>query len=402
MPRYMYRAKDQTLQVVEGTIEAEDETAAIARLGSLGVYPLTITEASALQSPRVSAMAHRVPIGTLAYLNRQLADLLSGGLSVFNALSLVAQQTEHRVLRQVVVEVSQAVRDGQSLSEALSRHPDVFPPLYISMIRAGETGGGLDAVLVRLADVAESESELKSRVATALVYPMFVLCVGLAMTVFLLTYVIPRLAVVFAESDQLLPLPTRILLAISSGLNHWWWAWLVVLGLAGLGVRRLRISTRGRALLDRVLLRFPLWGMLVRKAETARLTRNLGVMVGQGVPLLQALDVASSTLSNAMLRRAMERVHDAVRDGSSLANALTASGQFPIFVSNMVSVGEEAGTLETSLLKVASAYERETDRMLRVLTTILEPLLIVLVGLVVMFIVISMLLPIFQLGLVAQ
>lgn len=403
MPRYAYRAKDSALKLIEGTIEADNETAAISRLGSVGVYPITISEAAVLDpGPRVSGVRRRVPSRTLAYFNRQLADLLSGGLSLFNALSLVSGQTEHRLLRTVIAEVSNAVRDGQAFSEALARHPAVFSPLYLSMIRAGEAGGGLDAVLVRLADLAESESELRSRVATALVYPGFVLCVGLAMTIFLLTFVIPRLASVFTESDQLLPLPTRILLAISDGLSQWWWAWLLALIAVIVSLRQFRLSPVGRLVFDRLLLRVPLAGDLARKLQTARLARNLGVMIGQGVPLLQAIDVASSTVSNTALAAAVQQVRDAVRDGVNLANALGGSGQFPVFVSNMVAVGEESGTLETALLKVASAYERETGRILQVLTTILEPALIVLVGLVVMFIVISMLLPILQLGLVAQ
>lgn len=402
MPTYAYRAKDSALKMVEGTIEAESETAAITRLGTLGVYPLSMTETAALQEPRARSARLRVPIRTLAYFNRQLADLLGGGLPVVNALTLVSQQTEHRLLRGVVAEVAEAVRDGQALSEAISRHPTVFSPLYTNMIRAGEAGGGLDAVLVRLADLAESEAELNNRFAMALVYPGFVLCVGLVMTVFLLTFVIPQLASVFTESDQLLPLPTRMLLAISEGLSQWWWAWVV--GMLG-GVwafGRFRASPVGRAMVDRVVLQLPLWGTLKRKLETARFTRNLGVMIGQGVPLLRAIDVASSTISNTTLARALQRVRDAVRDGLNLSNAMAASGQFPVFVSNMVAVGEESGTLETALLKVASAYERETDRALRIMATILEPLLIALVGLIVMFIVISMLLPIFQLGLVAQ
>ncbi len=405
MPRFAYTAKDASLKLVEGTIDADNETAAITRLGGMGIYPLSLTEATAItQSRRLtpSVTQRKVPSSTLAYFNRQLADLLGGGLSLFNALKLVAQQTEHPLLRAVVADVGDAVRDGQAFSEAMSRHPQVFSPLYINMVRAGETGGSLDAVLTRLADLGESEAELKNRVVTALVYPAFVLLVGIAMTIFLLTYVIPRLAVVFTESDQVLPLPTQILLAISNGLSQWWWVWTVGVLAAGWGFQQFRFSPAGRVVVDRFVLRLPLFGMLIRKLDTARFTRSLGVMVGQGVPLLQALDVTSSTVTNTVLSAAVEGIRDAVRDGANLAMALSGSGQFPVFVSNMVAVGEESGTLETALLKVASAYDRETDRALRVLTTILEPLLIVLVGLVVMFIVISMLLPIFQLGLVAQ
>ena len=402
MPRYMYRAKDASLKLIEGSIEADNETAAIARLGSLGVYPISLAEVSMDEPQALAVVRQQVPSGVLGYMSRQLADLLGGGLSLFSALSLLAQQIEHRVLRAVVGEVSLAVREGQPFSEALSRHPAVFSPLYLNMVRAGEAGGGLDAVLVRLADLLEGESEFRSRILSALLYPAIVLLIGIGIVIGLLTYVVPKLTVLFTETGQLLPLPTRILLAVSAALSTWWWGWVLGLAAGIWALRAFRRSAGGRAFFDRLVLRLPVAGVLARKMDTARFTRNFGVMIGQGVPVLQALEVASSTMSNIVMRYAIERVREAVRGGETLATALKASGQYPVFVSNMVAVGEESGTLEGALLKVATSYERETDRALRAFTTVLEPLVIVVVGLVVMFIVISVLLPIFQLGLVTQ
>lgn len=402
MPTYTYRAKDRTLTIVEGTIEAESESAAITRLGSLGVFPLTIVEADAPADQIQLASGSRAPARPLAYMTRQLADLLSGGLALSSALSLLAQQTEHRGLRQVIEQVASTVRDGQALSDALRVHPGMFSPLYVSMVKAGETGGGLDAVLNRLADLGENEAELKSRVVAALVYPAVVVSIGVVTVIVLLTYVVPKLTSLFTETGQLLPLPTRILLAISDSLTQWWWLWIGGAVAVGWGARTFYRASWGRAMIDRAVLRLPLVGTLVRKLQTARLTRNVGVMIGQGVSVLQALEVASATVSHTTLRASILRIRDAVRGGESLSSAVTASGQFPAFVSHMISVGEESGTLEQALLKIAAGYERETDRVLRALTTALEPLLIVVVGLMVMFIVISMLLPIFQLGVVAQ
>ena len=398
-----YRAKDSALNVVEGTIEAESEAAAITKLRGLGMYPIRLAEVA--EAPAVEVLpgaSRRVPTATLAYATRQLGDLLGGGLSLFNALSLLSAQVEHRGLRAVVRQVADAVREGRTLSEALSQHPAIFSPLYVSMIRAGETGGGLETVLGRLTESLESESDLKSRVTSALVYPSVVLVIGCLTVLVLLTYVVPKLTTLFTETGQLLPLPTRILLAVSGVLSRGWW--LLVLGAvgAGWGLRAFRRSAAGSVAWDRMILRLPLAGAVARKLQTARFTRNLGVMVGQGVPMLQALDVANATVSNSVLRQAIAGVLDAVREGGSLSRALGTSPEFPPFVSNMVAVGEESGTLEAALLKVASAYERETERALRTLTTVLEPVLIVAVGLVVMFIVMSMLLPIFELGLVAQ
>ena len=403
MPTYAYRAKDISLRVVEGMIEADNESAALARLGSQGIYPLVIAEAGTPSTPRVAGarLGRRVPVNAVAYMSRQLADLIGGGLSLFHALALLSEQTEHPTLRAVVAQMSQSVREGQALSEALARHPSIFAPLFVNMIRAGEATGDLEAVLLRLADLLEGESEVKNRVAMALVYPAVVLVIGIATVVVLLTYVVPKLTEVFAESGGLLPLPTRILLGISGSLTRGWWLWLGGIAMSVWMLRRFRISQTGRVALDRMLLRLPLGGVLVRKLQVARFLRSLGAMIGQGVPALQALEVAGSTVSNTVIRRAVDHVRAAVQDGASLSNALQASGEFPTFVSNMVAVGQEAGTLDTALAKVATSYERDADRAIRALTTVMEPLLIVMVGLVVMFIVIAMLLPIFNLGLVA-
>jgi len=402
MPRFTYRAKDSSLRVVEGTIEADNETAAISRLGSQGVFPISILEAHAAASARRPLLSHRVSLRTLAYTTRQLADLLGGGLPLLSALTLLARQTEHPALRRVIEALAGSVRDGRSFSEALAEHPGIFPPLYVSMVRAGEVGGGLEQALSRLAELGENEAELRSRVTSASAYPLFVLCFAMAMTTVLMVYVIPKLSVMFVEAGQLLPLPTRLLLATSGVLTQWWWAVLAGLIVLGVGLRQWHRSALGRAAIDRWLMALPGFGDLVRKLDTARFTRSLGVLVGQGVPVLQALDVVGRNIANTVLRRAVAQVQAAVREGSSIASALSASGQFPVFVSNMVAVGEESGTVDTALLKVAGTYEREVDRTIRTLTTVLEPVLLVAVGGVVMFIVLAMLLPVFQIGLVVQ
>lgn len=402
MPQFAYRARDNSLNVIEGTIEADNETAAISRLGNQGVFPISLIEADAAGQAAALVVSRRISAQTLAYATRQLSDLLSGGLPLLGALTLLAKQTEHRGLRRVVESLAGAVRDGRSLSEALSAHPAAFPPLYISMVRAGEVGGALEQALGRLAELGEYEAELKSKVVSAAAYPLVVLTVAFGMTIFLMTYVIPKLSLVFIESGQLLPLPTRILLGISTVVTQWWWACGAAVIVLGFGLRQWHASPGGKAVMDRLLMSLPGIGALMRKLETARFTRSLGSMVSQGVPVLQALEVVSHNVSNMMLRRAVIGIEEAVRDGSSIAAALTASGEFPMFVSNMVAIGEESGTVDAALLKVSSAYEREVDRTIRTLTTILEPLLLIIVGGIVMFIVLAMLLPVFQIGLVVQ
>ncbi|MBI3083751.1 MAG: type II secretion system F family protein, partial [Candidatus Omnitrophica bacterium] len=305
MPRFAYRAKDRTLQLLEGTIEAESETAAISRLGTEGIFPISVVEVGAAAASSRGGFSRRVSPEALANTTRQLADLLGGGVQLLSALGLLARQTEGPILRRIIEAMADAVRDGRSLSEALAAHPRVFPPLYRSMVRAGEAGGGLEQALNRLADLGEHEAELRSRVRSASAYPLFVLCLAVGMTVFLLVYVIPKLSAVFLETGQLLPLPTRILLHISGAFVRWWWALILALILIVWALRRWCLSPAGRAVTGRWLIALPALGAFVRKLETSRLTHSLGILVSQGVPILQAIDVVADNVANATLRRAV-------------------------------------------------------------------------------------------------
>lgn len=403
MPRFTYRAKDLSLRPVEGTIEAENEAAALSRLGSEGVYPISIVEVGAPAAGRPGrASAASITQRQLAYTTRQLADLLGGGLPLLNALTLLTRQTEQPGLRRVIDSLANAVRDGRAFSDALNDHPAVFPALYRNMIRAGEVGGGLAQALNRLADLGEHEADLRSRLQTASVYPLFVLGFAVVITVAFLTFVIPKLSEVFLDSDQVLPLPTQILMAASDVFRHWWW--LLIAGTAA-GVWVLRAWHRtpaGRAVADRIVISIPAFGSVVRRIETARFARNLGTMASQGVPILQALSVSAENVGNLTLRRAILQILESVREGSSLAEALNATGHFPAFVANMVAVGEESGTLDSALLKVAAAYERETDQAIRNLIAVLEPVLLLVVGMIVLGLMLAMLLPVFSIGLGVQ
>jgi type IV pilus assembly protein PilC len=402
MPRYFYKAKDKSLKFIQGTIEAENENTAISRLNAFGIYPISLSESSLARAVEPSSVLRKVPARSLALMSRQLADLLSGGLPLIKALSVLSSQTENRNLKATILNLEIALRDGASFADALTKHPDIFPPIYVSLVRVGEAGGGLELVLNRLAELTEAEAELKSRAFLALVYPCVVFLFGIIAILVLLTFVLPKLSILFAETGGVLPLPTRITIAISDSLSKWWLAWVLFIGAIVIFLRYAIRSVAVRNLLDGVLLKIPGIGLLIRKYQTTQFTRSLGVMVGQGVPVLQALEVSGSTVANGILNRAIQRTIDEVKQGKGLSSALSASGEFPVFVSNMIAVGEESGKLNEALIKVSTSYERETDHALRALTTVLEPALIVAVGLVVMFIVISMLLPIFQLGFSAQ
>jgi type II secretory pathway component PulF len=402
MPQFFYRAKDSSLQLIEGMLEADSEAAAISRLSSQGVFPVSISEVARLGSSNRPWAGARISVGTLAYTTRQLSDLLGGGIPLLNALTLLSKQVENPKLARVVERLSEAVRDGRAFSDALGEHPKVFPPLYLSMVHAGEVGGSLEEALARLADLGEHEAELRGRIINAAVYPAFVLVVALLLSAFLIAWVIPKLSEVFIESGQRLPLPTQILMAISGSLTRAWWAYIVG-GIGGWALLKAWLASEpGQAARDHLLMALPGIRTLTRQIETARFARTLGAMMGQGVPILQALEVVRHHVSNRLLRAAVARVQEAVREGSSIALALQETGQFPAFVSNMVAVGEEAGKIDSALLKVATTYEREVDRTIRTLTTVLEPVLLLFVGGMVMFIVLAMLLPVFEIGLVVQ
>lgn len=401
MGQYQFRGKDHTLAVVEGTVEADSQVSAVVQLGRAGISPFLLRECP-VGGRSGGLFRRRVSTQAIAHMSRQLADLLGGGVPVDRALALVAAQVEQQTLGAVLQQVQEAVRGGHLLSEALVTYPRWFSPVYLGMIRAGESSGQLEAALARLADMLENESDMAHRLAAALAYPLLVLSLGLVAVVMLLVVVIPNLRMLFDEMGRSLPLPTRMVLAISQGVSQWWA--VGALGIAGMGwgVRAWTRSAQGRAWIDQALLRLPLIGAVICKHELARWMRHLGLLIGQGLAVLPALGIAGRLLSNTHLRQAMERAARDVQAGLGLAAALAASRRVPVFVCNMVSVGEESGALERSLLTAASAYERDTAHLLRVLMTLLEPSLIIVVGLIVMGIVLSLLLPIFELGVVTQ
>ncbi len=333
---------------------------------------------------------------------RQLSDLLEAGLTLFGALQIIRDQTENPHLREIVAGLGSHIREGTSFSEALAHHPKVFPPLFVSMVRSGEVGGLLPRVLARLADFGEEEEELAAKVRSAMAYPALIFFVGIGTIFILLTFVIPKLVSLFEEVGQALPLPTRILIGVSQVLASTWWLLLAIVIIGIFLIRQVAHSQQGRFVLDRIKLNLPVWGPLIRKVETARFARSLGMLLGHGVAILQAVEVVTQTMVNEELRRGVERIRGQLEGGTSLSQAMRDSQVFPPFVINMVAVGEESGTLDRSLLKIAEAYERQADRAMKLMASLIEPVMILVMGLIVGFIVISMLLPIFQIDLLAR
>jgi type II secretory pathway component PulF len=326
-----------------------------------------------------------------------MADLISSGIPLVKALRIVSAQTPNAALRRIVEAVSSDVSGGDTLAEAMQRHPRVFSPLTVAMVRAGETGGMLEGVLQRLADFAEAEEEIRGKVKSALAYPTVMVLAGSAAVVVMITVVIPKIVSIFKELGQALPLPTRILIATTGFLSHWWWALLGAAALGGYSLWQFSRTDDGGRLLHRVLLRLPALGDVLLKREVARFARTLGELLRNGVPILTAFSIAQKVLTNRVIAEEVAKAPESITQGSGVAPALSESRTFPPVVLNMVAIGEETGRLPEALLRVATSYEMQVDRSLKTLTSLLEPLIILVMGLVVGGIVISMLLPIFAL-----
>lgn len=401
MPQFAYKAKHGPSKTVEGTLAAESRAAAARRLEAMGYSPVWIEQrAEEPRSPAGEAPARaRVAAGDVTVFTRQLAGLLRAGVPILKALATIRDQTERAAFRDVVGGIAAEVRDGRMFSEAIKRHPRLFPELYVNMVRSGESAGALDEVLMRLAEAREQEDELRGKVLGALAYPAFVLAVGFVSVFIILTFFLPRIMNLFTGMGRTLPLPTRMVMAVS-GFFADYWVWMVAAGgIAVLAAVRFVRTAGGRVAVDGLALRLPLVGKFIRDTDIVRFARTLSLLVKAGVPVERALILGGGTLANGKLREGVRRVaEDTVRQGATVAAGLRQCAEWPAFVTNMVAVGEESGRLDEVLLEVAAFYQRELDRGLKLITTLLEPLLILLVGVVVGFIIFAMLLPIFQIG----
>ncbi len=399
MPVYVYRAKKGPVETVEGELAADRPAAALARIEGMGLVPVWVREKASVAADGVARTRGRVRSRDINTFTRQLAGLLRSGVPILKSLATIAQQAESAPFRVVLGDLEAMVRDGRMLSEALVKYPALFSPLYVNMVRSGESGGVLDVILLRLADARERDEELIARVRGALAYPALVLGVGLATVLVMMVFFLPRVVGVLQSTHQALPMPTRILMGASRIATQYWY-WVAALGVLGWGAaRRLVASERGRLTWDRAALRLPVVGRFMRDADIARFSRTLELLVRTDIPIDRALQLSTNTLSNAALRSEFDQVRrDTVQMGHPIASGLRRARNIPPFVASMVAVGEESGRLDESLAEVGTFYERELDRGLRMATSLLEPALILIVGTVVGFIVFAMLLPIFQIG----
>ncbi len=405
MPRYIYKAKRGPAEIKEGRIEAENQNQAAAKLSSMGLFVLSIEEETAAfikKSKGRFLFFKSIRLRDLSNFTRQLSNLLDSGMTILNGLNVLMEQSESSHLRHTIGLIRDDVRGGVTLSAALVKYPKVFSVLYVSMVAAGEISGSLENVLRRLSDFMEKDEESISKVRASMAYPALMAFVGFITIFVLLSFVAPRLTSIFIDLGQALPMPTKILIGISSFFARFWMLMIIVMAITITAFNRWLKTEDGKAAFDGIKLKVPLLGSFVQKVEIARFGRTLGTLIGNGVPIIQALGVASSTLGNTVIRHDMEEAKKDVVEGAPLSVSIRKSGHFPVMVTNMIAVGEESGTLEKSLFKIADAYDTEIDRATKAITSLLEPGLILFMGIVVGFIVIAMLLPIFQLNLMIR
>ncbi len=407
MPRFVYKAKRGPKELKEGIIEADTERAAVYKISQMGYFPIEVKEEVVSSSDKSGINIpffyfKKISWRELAVFTRQLADLLASGLPIFKALDVLSRQTTNARFRAIIDDIRSFVKEGGTFSNGLLRHKAVFSNIYVSMVRAGEASGTLEDILNRLADYAESEDQLRSKIRSVLAYPILMAIVGICTIIVLLTFVIPRLITIFEDIGQALPLPTIILINISNFLTHYGWILASAIIISAFVINRRGKTKEGKFFIDNFKLNIFGVGAIIRKTEVARFTRTLGTLLSNGVPMVQSLEVASSIVENEVLRRDIEKIAKDVIEGESFSKAVVKASQFPLFVINMIAVGDESGHLEKAILKAAESCERDIDRSAKTFTALLEPFIILIMGSIVGFIVISMLLPIFQINLMAR
>jgi len=397
MALYTYRALDKEGEIIQDKLEGSGEMAVAHELRQQGLLVINVKEQSATQKDILEPFK-RIKLLDLVVFSRQLATMINAGLPIVRALYILSEQTENPKLKDVVVEVRKDVEAGSSLSQALEKHPKAFSRLYVEMVKAGEIGGILDGVLLRVADQLERDQDLRRKVRGAMIYPVFVLAFAILAASFMLIFIVPVFAGLFQDLGGTLPLPTRICIVLSHILGSFWGI-LVYAGMALCVVMFLRWkkSEQGRKAWGRVVLKIPAKiGDVVKKVALARFARTLATLSAAGVPILQAIEITATSSGNWVVEKALLKSRDAVREGIPLYKPLEGEPIFPPMVTRMIAVGEETGDVDGMLTKIAEFYESEVDAAVKALTSIIEPIMIVVVGSIVGFIVISMYLPMFK------
>ena len=394
---FEYKVRDRTGKIKTGKLDAETPSQVANKLKTMGYAPVSITKADAGMNKELSlpGMKPKVKLKDLAVFSRQFAVMINSGLSLLRSLSILAEQTENKELGRILAEVRNDIETGNSLSAAMAKHPNTFPPLMINMIKAGEVGGFLDGVLLQLAENYEAEVKLRGKVKSAMTYPVVVFVIAIIAVVGMLLFIVPVFAGMFEDLGGELPAPTKVLVFLSGAMKI-----MAPLGLVAIVVffvtwPKVKHNRHVRNVLDPLKLKMPVFGNLVQKIALSRFSRNLGTMLRSGVPILQSLEIVAATCGNVVLERAVNDVQDSVRSGESLSAPLTNHPVFPPMVVQMMSVGEDTGALDTMLHKISDFYDQEVEATTEALTSLIEPLMIAVLGAIIGAMIVALYMPIF-------
>jgi general secretion pathway protein F len=404
VPIYEYKGLTAAGKNVKGIEDAESQAALRSTLQSKGIFVTEVYEGKGARAGRESRdvdfkkMMQFVTLRDIAIITRQLATLLRAGIPLVEALTALSDQAEKDELKRVLSDIRRRVNEGSSLANALREHPKHFSDLYVNMVKAGESAGNLDVVLQRLTEFVEAQIDLRSKVIGAMIYPIIMLFVGVVIMILLFTFVIPKITAIFKDQDATLPILTRFLIGTSDLFANWWFILFPAIGFAIWGFFRWKSSEQGKPVWDRFLLKVPFVGGLVRMIAIARFSRTLGTLLSSGVPLLQALSIVKDILGNSRLIEVVEDARVNIREGDSIAQPLKRSGEFPPLVTHMINIGEKSGQLEEMLENVAISYNQQVDVRIQALTTVLEPVMIVFMGIGAAIVVFGIMLPILQMN----
>lgn len=399
MTTYFYQATDTTGEIIEGDIEAPDYRIAVQKVRSLNYFPIKVTEdkpdTSLLKGLKVptnlSFSFSKVSSSELMNFTQQLSTLISSKLTLDKSLTITTQLTDKEQTRKMFKDIQKRVHAGSNFADSLAAYPDVFSKMYINMVRAGEMGGVLDVVLMRLADFLESAEETKGKIINAMIYPAILMVAGVGAVVFLLTFVVPKLSGVFEGSKVAIPFITRVLLDTSHIASQYWWSFGLGLIVAALAFWLFLKSDFGRSLWDRLVLKLPIFGDLVRKIEMSRFSRTMATLLNSGVPFLQALTIVKSVINNRVIAAAMTPLQEGLKSGQGISQPLQKAAVFPSLAVHMIRVGEETGELESMLNKVANTYDKEVNKAIQRALTLLGPILVLSIGGSIIMIVVSIL-----------
>lgn len=404
MPVYEYTALDSSGKKIKGIIDADSLSAARKKIRHNGNYPVDISETvpkskgKNRQSFATLQLCRRIKQQEIHVATRQLATLLGAGIPLVPALGGLIEQTTNQSLKKIVAQIKDAVNEGNSLTSALAEHPRLFSKIYVNMVRAGEASGSLDMVLERLAEFGENQQALKSRIKAAMIYPIFMAFVGTVVLFLLITFIVPNITKVFSDTQQALPLPTIILISLSDFLRDFWWIVLIAFIALIASIRFYINRPTGRRMWDRLKLSLPGLSDLNTKIASARFGRTLASLLNSGVPLITSLQIVKNILNNVLLADIIDEVGEELEKGKSLSQILRGNKWFTPMLVQMIAVGEQSGALEKMLEKAADSYEKEVESKIMALTSMIEPVMILVMGMVVSFIVVSILLPIFEMN----